>query len=256
MGWSFMSDDIAPVRMSANEVLAFPQSPFRRIGGTREVDRADARKSREGAGIDSSRVDSAAARTNRSDCVSRLSSESESTLVPMASGNAAFELLRSYTNFIDHKESGVARASELARQIPAYQLIYSQGIDAAALLNSSLRADAFQLLHVPHLFPGCGGDLFRAAAPASLGVAAGRQLLLLHGVHPRLHPHPLLHHCRRLRSGNPDRGRGGNTTTIIPHDESSSPTSASSQSSSTFNFLNANARAIAEVFHWPYGCRH
>jgi len=56
----------------------------------------------------------------------------------MASGNAAFELLRSYTNFIDHKESGVARASELARQIPAYQLIYSEGIDAAALLNSSL----------------------------------------------------------------------------------------------------------------------
>ena len=138
MGWSFMSDDIAPVRMAANEVLPFPQSPFRRIGGTREVDRPTLESlEKEPVSIPPESI-----RREPAPIAAIVfpvyRPETESTLVPMASGNAAFELLRSYTNFIDHKESGVARASELARQIPAYQLIYSEGIDAAALLNSSL----------------------------------------------------------------------------------------------------------------------
>ena len=35
--WSYLSDDIAPVRMNANEVLPFPQAPTRRIHPGREV---------------------------------------------------------------------------------------------------------------------------------------------------------------------------------------------------------------------------
>jgi hypothetical protein len=137
-GWSFMSDDIAPVRMSSNEVLPFPQSPFRRVGGTREVDRTTLEA------LEKEPVSIAPESIRREPApiaaivfpVYR--PDARATLSPMASGNAAFELLRSYTNFVDHKESGVARASELARQIPAYQLTYSEGISAAEILNSSL----------------------------------------------------------------------------------------------------------------------
>jgi hypothetical protein len=138
LGWSFMSDDIAPVRMSSNEVLPFPQSPFRRIGGSGVVDRPTLE------GLEKEPVSIARESIRRQPApIAAIvfpvyQPGAESRLVPMAPGNAAFELLRSYTNFVDHKESGVARASELARQIPAYQLIYSDGIDGAAILNSSL----------------------------------------------------------------------------------------------------------------------
>jgi hypothetical protein len=57
-------------------------------------------------------------------------------LTRLPSGNAAFELLRSYTNFIDHKQSGVSRASELALTIPAYELVYGKAEDAVTLLDS------------------------------------------------------------------------------------------------------------------------
>jgi len=137
-GWSFMSDDIAPVRMASNEVLPFPQSPFRRIGGTREVDRPTLEAlEKETVSIAPESIRRQAAPI-AAIVFPVYRPDTSSSLIPMAPGNAAFELLRSYTNFVDHKESGVARASELARQIPAYQLMYSEGIDAAGLLNSSL----------------------------------------------------------------------------------------------------------------------
>lgn len=138
MGWGFMSDDIAPVRMSSNEVLPFPQSPFRRIGGGRVVDRPTLE------GLEKEFVSIPAELIRRKPATiaaivfPSYRPGASSALIPMASGNAAFELLRSYTNFVDHKESGVARASELARQIPAYELIYSSGLDGATLLNSRL----------------------------------------------------------------------------------------------------------------------
>jgi len=137
-GWSFMSDDIAPVRMSSNDVLPFPQAPFRRIGGGHRVDRTALEA------LEKESVSIAAESIRRQPApiaaivFPLYRPGARPTLVPMASGNAAFELLRSYTNFVDHKESGVARASELAREIPAYELVYSAGLDAAAVLNSSL----------------------------------------------------------------------------------------------------------------------
>ena len=136
MGWNFMSDDIAPVRMSSNDVLPFPQAPFRRIGAGIIPNRVALEALEKESVIISPESIRRQAAPIAAIVFPVYRPGTRENLVSMPSGNAAFELLRSYTNFVDHKASGVARASELARQIPAYELIYSRGQDAAALLNS------------------------------------------------------------------------------------------------------------------------
>jgi hypothetical protein len=136
-GWKFMSDDIAPVRMSSNDVLPFPLVPFRRVGGSGVVER------RALEALEKERV------FIPTESIRRGSAPIAAIVFPvyrpgaapallrMPPGNAAFELLRSYTNFVDHKESGVSRASELARSVPAWEITYGDGADAASLLNST-----------------------------------------------------------------------------------------------------------------------
>jgi hypothetical protein len=137
-GWSYMSDDIAPVRMSSNDVLPFPLVPFRRIAARRRVARValeTLEKEMVHIPSDSIRRESA---TIGGIVFPIYRPRARSTLERIAPGNAAFEILRSYTNFVDHKESAVTRASELARTIPAYELTYGAGRAAAILLNSVL----------------------------------------------------------------------------------------------------------------------
>jgi hypothetical protein len=136
-GWTFMSDDIAPVRMSSNDVLAFPLVPFRRVGGGSRIDRQTLEtleKERVFIPAESIRHESAPIAAIVFPVYRPGASPK---LIRMAPGNAAFELLRSYTNFVDHKESGISRASELARTVPAWEITYSDGPDAASVLNSA-----------------------------------------------------------------------------------------------------------------------
>jgi len=137
-GWSFMSDDIAPVRMSSNDVLSFPLAPFRRISSGRRVARLDlGTLQKEMVSIPPHAIRRESA-TIGEIVFPTYRPRARPKLTRLASGNAAFELLRSYTNFIDHKHAGVTRASELARAIPAYELVYGGGAAAAALLDSRL----------------------------------------------------------------------------------------------------------------------
>jgi hypothetical protein len=136
-GWNFMSDDIAPVRMSSDEVLAFPLAPFRRVATGRRVARRNlGTLSKEMVSIPAHSIRREAATIGRI-VFPTYRARARPKLTRLASGNAAFELLRSYTNFVDHKASGVARAAELARTIPAYELVYGNGEGAANLLDSS-----------------------------------------------------------------------------------------------------------------------
>jgi len=131
-----MSDDIAPVRMSVDEVLPFPLAPFRRIGTRRRVEQSDLgtlEKVIVQIPLGSIRRE-AATISEIVFPVYRWRARPKLTRLP--TGNTAFELLRSYTNFVDHKQAGVSRVSELARSIPAYELVYGRGDEAAALLDS------------------------------------------------------------------------------------------------------------------------
>lgn len=139
-GWSFMSDDTAPVRMESDDVLPFPISPYRRIHPGHHVKGEGLRAlEKEMISLSESSIRREPA-PMREIVFPAYRPRARSKLTRLAAGDAAFALLRSYTNFIDHKQAGVSRAAELARAVPAYELVYSKGEDAASLLDSSHRS--------------------------------------------------------------------------------------------------------------------
>jgi hypothetical protein len=135
-GWKFLSDDIAPIRMDANEVLPFPQTPRRRIHPRREVPpEAIGILDREAVSIDPERIRHHAVAIGAIVFpVYRAGASAE--LERVAAGEAAFKLIRDCTNFADHKAAAVGRAVEMARTIPIYGLNFSNGASAASLLDS------------------------------------------------------------------------------------------------------------------------
>lgn len=135
-GWGFLSDDIAPIRMDANEVLPFPQTPRRRIHPRRELPpEAIGILDREAVIIDPGRIQRRAVAIGAIVFpVYRGGASAE--LKRVGAGEAAFKLIRDCTNFADHKAAAVARAVEMARTIPIYALEFSNGPSAASLLDS------------------------------------------------------------------------------------------------------------------------
>jgi hypothetical protein len=137
-GWRFLSDDIAPVRMHADEVLPFPQSPRRRIHpGEAFPPEKLALLDRETVVIETEMISLEPARIGAIVFpVFREGTGAELERVP--TGEAAFKLIRDCTNFADHKAEAVSRAVSLARTIPVYSLTYSSSRDAQHLLDSRL----------------------------------------------------------------------------------------------------------------------
>jgi hypothetical protein len=135
-GWRFLSDDISPIRMTANEVLPFPQTPRRRIHPRHELQPdAIGLMDREVVAIDSGRIHRTPVEIGAIVFPSYVSgATAELSRVPAA--DAAFKLIRDCTNFVDHKAAAVSRAVEMARTIPIYKVIYSDGPSAASLLDS------------------------------------------------------------------------------------------------------------------------
>ncbi len=137
-GWRFLSDDISPIRMDADEVLPFPQAPRRRIhpGETLAPENIGLLQ-RESVVIDPLQIQRAA--TPIGGIVFPVFQEGAvAELERVAAGDAALKLIRDCTNFADHKAAAVSRAVGLARTIPVYGLTYSTGRDAQALLDLRL----------------------------------------------------------------------------------------------------------------------
>jgi hypothetical protein len=51
-------------------------------------------------------------------------------------GDAAMEIIRNLMNFVDHKAGAVEEAAAMAGRIPCYALTYSDGSDAAAVIDA------------------------------------------------------------------------------------------------------------------------
>lgn len=135
-GWKFLSDDIAPIRMDANEVLPFPQTPRRRIHPRRELPpEAIGVLDRETVLIDPQRIQRRAVAIGAI-VFPAYRGGAASELQRVTAGEAALKLIRDCTNFADHKAAAVARAVEMARTIPIYGLNFSNGPSAASLLDS------------------------------------------------------------------------------------------------------------------------
>jgi hypothetical protein len=124
-GWRLLSDDVAPVRMTTDTVIPFPQTPVRRMNPGRTVaDVEIPRLSREVIAYANDAVFRAEAELGAVLFV-RFDMDSDASLQSIRPGPAALELLRNLTNFMDHRGTAVDRAADLARRLPAYSLIWS-----------------------------------------------------------------------------------------------------------------------------------
>jgi hypothetical protein len=137
-GWRFMGDDIAPVRMSSDDVLPFPVAPYRRIGIGRKLPPLELGTLKKELVVLSPDAIQTESVSIKAIVFPAYRGRSRPKLTRLPLGTAAFELLRSYANFIDHGASAVARASALAVSVPAFQLVYTDGRAAAEVLDAVL----------------------------------------------------------------------------------------------------------------------
>lgn len=141
-GWHFLSDDVAPVRMDTDEVVPYPQSPLRRMPPTDETSfDGIGRLQREAVSIPPDAIRRAAVPL-KAIVFPFFHQGREADFVRLPEGSAALELLRNCTSFSDQKEVAVARASMLARAVPAYRLSYGAASEAARLIGSLDRSGA------------------------------------------------------------------------------------------------------------------
>lgn len=138
LGWKLMSDDMAPIRMSSLEVLAYPQSPIRRLEsvidiephgiGTLERERVEVSETdlrREPAPVGAVVFPSYRRGTKAS-------------IYRLSQGEGALEFIRNCTNFADLKDLGVTFAATLCESVPVYRLAFDRGQEAVSLLDDLL----------------------------------------------------------------------------------------------------------------------
>lgn len=136
-GWRFLSDDVAPIRMTPNEVLPFPQRPFRRVNPKRLVPMDDVGLlRREGVDISPTVVHRVPAPI-AAIVIIEYDPATDASISRLPAGSGALEVLRNLTNFVDHKAGAVGGVAELARAVPIYALRYASR-DAAAVLVDQL----------------------------------------------------------------------------------------------------------------------
>jgi hypothetical protein len=135
-GWRFLSDDVAPVRMSVDRVIPFPQTPVRRLHPGREVSREELRT------LARQTIELSAEMICRDESEIRgmvfigYEAGSRARLVRLDQGTAAMEILRNATNFFDHRAAAVERAARLVSRVPMYKLQYGDSDEAAAVLSA------------------------------------------------------------------------------------------------------------------------
>lgn len=135
-GWRLMSDDVAPIFMDSNVVLPFLQIPMRRIYPGRRVPAGEIEQlGRETVAIPRESVWREPAAI-RAVVFPRFEDPECAELSLLSPGDAALELLRHCSNFVDHRGDAVERAASMARSVPFHRLSYHVPLDAAAILDA------------------------------------------------------------------------------------------------------------------------
>jgi hypothetical protein len=135
LGWKFLSDDIAPVRMDDDRVIPFPQSPMRRIHPGHVIAKEELHTlERETVDIPREMVCTTQPHIAAMVFIS-WSKGSDATLNRLTMGAGALEILRNATNFYDHREGAVSRAVELVKRVPVYALTYDAPLMGATKLD-------------------------------------------------------------------------------------------------------------------------
>jgi hypothetical protein len=134
-GWRFLSDDVAPIKMSDDVVLPFLQTPVRRLHPGRVVTREElGTLQREQVQV---RLDALQREPTPIGAVVFISYQNQegAELQRLDRGSAAMELLRNATNFFDHRAAAVSRAADLTVRIPMYRLAYGTTGGAVSALG-------------------------------------------------------------------------------------------------------------------------
>jgi len=135
-GWRLLSDESAPIRMEADEVLPFPHSAVRRKYPGWEVSEEErGNLEKEEVALPDTALHLKPAPI-RAIIFPKFRHGVAPELDLLSPGTAALELLRNCYNFADHKDAAVARTARLAASIPMYRLSYGMGEAAASLLDA------------------------------------------------------------------------------------------------------------------------
>jgi hypothetical protein len=135
LGWEYLSDETAPVRLTTDEVLPYSRTPARRMNPGREV--AD----HESTELDREVFELGAHQIHRSPATiglivyPRFVYGFSAKLALVKPGEACVELLRNLMNLPKNRSKVVAKAASLCGSIDAYSLIHGDGEEAAGLLH-------------------------------------------------------------------------------------------------------------------------
>jgi hypothetical protein len=145
-GWKLLSDESAPIRLDVNEVIPFPQTPRRRIFPGRALSQEELGTFK----FEEISIPSGVIRRTpvaiRAMVFPQFEMEATPQLERLTPGEAALEMIRNSTNFVDHKAAAVERVAGIATEIPCYRLVYGNGVDAANVLDDlGLRSGADRL---------------------------------------------------------------------------------------------------------------
>jgi len=135
-GWRLLSDESAPIRMEADEVLPFPHSAVRRKYPGWEIPE----EKRGNLEKEEVPLPDAALHLKPAPIKAIVFPIFRDGVAPeldlLSPAAAALDLLRNCHNFADHKDAAVARTARLAASIPMYRLSYGTGQAAASLLDA------------------------------------------------------------------------------------------------------------------------
>ena len=138
-GWEYVSDDVLPVAYSDLAVEPFPQTPaFREHPGEEKPEEWLLTARKRVVRLDPRQVCDRPQRIGAF-VFPAYQPGASATIEPRSPATAALALLEGCWDFPRHRERAVERVAELADRIPAYDVTFSDGAAAAALVAETLR---------------------------------------------------------------------------------------------------------------------
>jgi hypothetical protein len=133
-GWKLLSDDVVPISMDDDVAYPFPQMPSRRVPSNTTWDATELGSApRERRRFEREQLCRSPVAIGDL-LFPHFQRDAPASLVRLSKGQAAIEMLRSATNFCDHKAEAVARSARIAQTLAAYRLVYGKGTEACNLL--------------------------------------------------------------------------------------------------------------------------
>lgn len=136
-GWFYLSDDVVPLEPNLGRAFPFPETPMVRRHSGRPISAEYlALLNKTSISLKAGAVCQQAVPV-KAVILPGYSPNEETRLEPCSPGAATLELIQNTQNFVDHREAAVRYLCRLIEQMPVFRLFYSDGKQAAALINQN-----------------------------------------------------------------------------------------------------------------------